>query len=388
MENTTSELLTHMENNRYLNNEEDDDGNEYDDDDDGEDEEEDELLIMEENQQADDKPYRYVNPLCKPVFKAGGLEIGLSQAKLFGLLDENGNIILKKPSSGPVQSRSEIRSRINNMSKPRETATEVIEDQEETWKPSKSKEAQNAMKNARCGYDFVDRLNERGDFLDRVNLPSGGISKAAKAVAEADYEAKLDKLACPSCKKEQSFTEFFENKRECGLCKERFTKLKTFNASSFEERMKKAAAKREAKLSAIEESAYAAPVFKAKLPPGGFSESKKEKEKEEVEKKIIPRKEIKKLEKNIVERENQRNINRKKLEESPKLLEALPATAGQPPIDLLKKLAAIQHEQSTLLRETLQLAEKKKTKPSKEDNETKNDPMTSKFNALLDPENF
>jgi len=401
IDNTTSELLTHMENNRYLNHDDDDDDDDDDDNDEYEDDEdEDELLIMEEK--TDNKPHRYVNPLCKPVFKAGGIEIGLSQAKLFGLLDADGNIILKKPGGQVQQSKTEVRNRINNMSKPRETTTEVTEDEEETWKPSKSKEAQNAMKNARCGYDFIDRLNDRGDFLDRLNISSGGISKAAKAQAEADYEARLDKLACPTCKKVQSFTEFFENKRECGLCKERFTKLKTFNASSFEDRMKKAAAKKEEKLAEIEKKAYSAPVFKAKLPPGGLSESKKDKEeKEVVEKKVIPRKEAPKPEKKIVvvDRENQRNINRKKLEESPKLLEALPITAGKPPIDLLKKLAAIQHEQSTLLRETLQIAEKKNVKKDKEKQQEKEDeganeprkevdPIKAKFSALLDVDNF
>ena len=404
IDNTTSELLNHIENNRYLNhdnddNDNDDDNDEYEDDDD--DDDEDELLIMEEKADSN-KPHRYVNPLCKPVFKAGGIEIGLSQAKLFGLLDENGNIILKKPGGQVQQSKTEVRNRINNMSKPRETTIEVNEDEEETWKPSKSKEAQHAMKNARCGYDFIDRLNDRGDFLDRLNISSSGISKAAKAQAEADYEARLDKLACPTCKKVQSFTEFFENKRECGLCKERFTKLKTFNASSFEERMKKAAAKKEEKLAEIEKKAYSAPIFKAKLPPGGLSESKKDKEeKEVVEKKVIPRKEAPKPEKKIVvvDRENQRNVNRKKLEESPKLLEALPLTAGKPPIDLLKKLAAIQHEQSTLLRETLQLAEKKNVKKEKQhqekeeevnDNEPRKevDPIKAKFSALLDVDNF
>ena len=276
----TNDLLNH--NDRYLNENDnnDDDNEEYD---------EDELLIIEEgneNENEDGKPFRYQNPLCKPVFKAGGLELGFSQAKLFGLLDENGNIVLKKPNNnGPVQSRSEMRNRINNMSKPREINTEVIEDPEESWKPSKSKEAQNAMKNARCGYDFIDRLNERGDFLDRVNISNSGISKAAKAQAEADYEAKIDKLACPSCKKVQSFTEFFENKRECSQCKERFTKLKTFNASSFEARMREAAAKRESKLAEIENQAYSAPVFKEKYHQEVYLRERKNKKERKYKKK-------------------------------------------------------------------------------------------------------
>ena len=390
-----SDLLNR--NDRYLNEENDDDEEEEYDNEEEDDEEE--LVIIQENNENDDgKPFRYQNPLCKPVFNAGGLELGFSQAKLFGLLDENGNLKIKNPNSGPVPSRSEMRNRINNMSKPRETNTEVTEDPEESWKPSKSKEAQNAMKNTRCGYDFIDRLNERGDFLERVNTIERANTKAFKAQAEADYEAKIDKLGCPTCKKVQSFTEFFENKRECSQCKERFTKLKTFNASSFESRMKEAAAKREAKLAAIEAEAYSAPVFKAKAPPGGLHGGFLPEGKKEVieiaEKKVIPRKKVAKPEKKIVERENKISINTKKLEESKKLLDALPATAGKPPIDLLKKLAAIQHEQSALLRETLQLAEEKnkisKDKIQKKEVETKIDidPTKSKFDALLDPANF
>ena len=40
-----------------------------------------------------------------------------------------------------------------------------------------------------------------------------------------DYEARLDKLICPSCRKPQSFDEFFEKKRNCSQCKLKFEKL-------------------------------------------------------------------------------------------------------------------------------------------------------------------
>ena len=35
------------------------------------------------------------------------------------------------------------------------------------FKPQRSKEANRAMKNPSCGYDFVTRLDERGGFMDR-----------------------------------------------------------------------------------------------------------------------------------------------------------------------------------------------------------------------------
>ena len=33
--------------------------------------------------------------------------------------------------------------------------------------PKRSKEASRAMRNPSCGYDFVSRLEERGDFMER-----------------------------------------------------------------------------------------------------------------------------------------------------------------------------------------------------------------------------
>ena len=44
-----------------------------------------------------------------------------------------------------------------------------------------------------------------------------------------DYEARLDKLICPNCRKPQSFDEFYEKKRNCSQCKMKYEKL---NATS------------------------------------------------------------------------------------------------------------------------------------------------------------
>lgn len=205
----------------------------------------------------------YQNPLCRPIAKVGNIEIGLSQAKLFGLLDENGELQLKMPgvSEAPQRSKAETLKVLAALSAPRELALEDYEDEEAaelTFKPIKNKASEAAMRNPRCGYDFVDRLNDRGDFLERA-FGSGTSEKMNRKLLEGekeDYEARLDKLACPSCKKEQSFDEYKSKKRECSQCKVRFTALKVFNASSFEKRQREAAAKKEAKLAAIDSIMY------------------------------------------------------------------------------------------------------------------------------------
>lgn len=58
---------------------------------------------------------------------------------------------------------------IKNISRPRDTdLSDIPREPEPTFKPSKTKEAINAMRNKKCGYDFVERLNEREDFWGRM----------------------------------------------------------------------------------------------------------------------------------------------------------------------------------------------------------------------------
>ena len=45
------------------------------------------------------------------------------------------------------------------------------------------------------------------------------MERILKDVAEQDYEASQDKLACPECKRFQSFNDFWEKKRWCGQCR-------------------------------------------------------------------------------------------------------------------------------------------------------------------------
>lgn len=52
--------------------------------------------------ESDGRPYQ--NPLCKPVISAGKIKIGLSQAKLFGLMDDKCKD--RSPSDGKAESRS------------------------------------------------------------------------------------------------------------------------------------------------------------------------------------------------------------------------------------------------------------------------------------------
>lgn len=59
---------------------------------------------------------------------------------------------------------------IKNISRPREIdLSEIHRDPSPTFQPSKTKEALNAMRNKKCGYDFIERLNDRGDFMDRMH---------------------------------------------------------------------------------------------------------------------------------------------------------------------------------------------------------------------------
>lgn len=111
------------------------------------------------------------------------------------------------------------------------------------FKPVKSKQAEAAMKNKKCGYDFLDNLNDGSDFLTRLfNAQHGsGGAKAKKGLLEAlekDYEYSHDKLQCPKCKKEQSFDEFQKKKRTCSQCSTaenpcKFQKLKITTGEKF-----------------------------------------------------------------------------------------------------------------------------------------------------------
>lgn len=205
---------------------------------------------------------RYQSDIAKPMHSAGNTSISMAQAKLFGLLDADGTIktkTLKCTSLGDVTHslESKGKSRIFDMSNPRPPhKSQQVSKSEGTF--TRTQGALNAMKNPDCGYDFVERLEEKGNFLD--SLDSQAQSKRAKGrrleAAKADYEAKLDKLACPTCKKEQTFDEFYEKKRKCSMCGDFFKKLIVCNGSNFAKRTAEMARIREEKLKKKENDIY------------------------------------------------------------------------------------------------------------------------------------
>jgi hypothetical protein len=189
---------------------------------------------------------------------------------LFGLLDDSGELKTALFENNSSRSKKKELMRAHELSKPREIDVELITQDDESFhfKPEKSKDALRAMRNPRLGYDFLDRLNSRGDFVARLNEEGmNGKKKVGKGQLEglkADYAARLDKLACPNCRKEQSFDEFFESKRECSQCpgKPRFTKLNITSGVNFEHRLKQKEAKRLEKLAELESKVYPKPSTK------------------------------------------------------------------------------------------------------------------------------
>ena len=178
-------------------------------------------------------------------------------------MDENRKPKIPGPADLQVDDVARTISRIGAMSEPRELDLSHIVDpeaKEEPFKPARSKQAENAMRNPRCGYDFIDRLNnQEGGFLERAfgnEKAQNKMEKIQMDAAKEDYTASHDKLACPSCKREQSFDEFWEKKRLCSLCKVRYQKANLCNAGAFERRLKEQEEKRLEKLAKAEAEIY------------------------------------------------------------------------------------------------------------------------------------
>lgn len=77
-----------------------------------------------------------------------------------------------------------------------------------------------------------------------------------------DYEARLDRLQCPTCRKYQSFDEYLEKRRICGQCKERFVKLHVSKFKSWEMKQTQNDLKKAEKLAKIEQEVYGNYSFK------------------------------------------------------------------------------------------------------------------------------
>jgi hypothetical protein len=219
---------------------------------------------VDQDMDDDDKStvsQRYLSKIAKPMYKSGNTTISYAEAKLFGLLDKDGNIKTSKIKPTDINDitaklESQTTARAFAMSNPRAPPPAP---KPEAAKPLKSKAAQSAMADPGCGYDFLDKYAEKGNFLETLAAQDASRkakSKGADDHVKADYEAKLDKLACPSCKREQSFDEWFQKKRSCGRCQERFRQINVSNATSYVKRMEAAQKKKEERLKKAENDVY------------------------------------------------------------------------------------------------------------------------------------
>lgn len=263
---------------------------------------EDEYDVEDDDFEAADttaKPYQ--NKLQREVVKKKNTSISLSQAKLFGIpMDDKGNVKVPNAKAPDTDKQlNKILSRIGKMSDPVTSDLSHIkgeDDYECTFKVTKSAAAVAAMRNPKLGYDFIDKLeSEKDGFLKRA-FPDGksgemtSLEKVQKQDAEEEYKARRDKLECPDhmakekCRREQSFTEWWEKKRFCPQCKVRFVNLNTCDPARFERRMKENEDKRQRRLKKVEEQMYGyrkpsyrrPQAFQLDLPSGGHGRGRDE----------------------------------------------------------------------------------------------------------------
>jgi hypothetical protein len=243
--------------------------------------------------------HHYENNSTKPLIKKGNLTLSVGEAKLYGLLNENGELksIISKEQNGKIDSKK-LKEHCNKLSTTKDLSPLLeIEKQKNkkicTFQPKRSNEAMQAMKNPRCGYDFISRLGDQGDFIERSvisvslclsslltlfpwpvslylpfplhSVPLRQFNESKKGKGESkfvleglkeDYEARLDRLQCPKCRKYQSFDEFLEKRRTCGPCQQRFVKLHVSKFKSWEAKQAEREAKKEAKLKKMNDEVY------------------------------------------------------------------------------------------------------------------------------------
>lgn len=224
-----------------------------------------------------EKNHVYENKFSKPVLQLRGTTLTYGEAKLFGLLDKDGKVNVKERASGEDEkkkskrNKKEVKAVLDALSKKKDTTKitpEAIDEDvaECCFKPKRSKEAKRAMMNPSCGYDFVSRLNDAGDFLQRNSTKKvvSGADDRSESKKE-DYEASLDKLQCPKCRKYQSFDEYVEKRRVCGQCQERYVRLNVVNMNSWKQRQEQAEQRKRERLKRIEDEAYADAKFTPKL---------------------------------------------------------------------------------------------------------------------------
>lgn len=207
--------------------------------------------------QRKERPYQ--TNMTRPAVQYGHTKLTYGEAKLYGLLDENGNIKIKCNNDSFKRSREAVLHSRAMAERKEPTKLDVSEEEKElTFKPMRSKEANKAMHSRGCGYDFVNRLGEGGDFLQRA-FAKGEKGKAEKRLQEAmkeDYEARLDRLKCPKCNKFQAFDEFIEKKRSCQQCHVRYVKASVSHPKAYAKKQEEAEQRRRERLKKIEDELY------------------------------------------------------------------------------------------------------------------------------------
>ena len=159
--------------------------------------------------------------------------------------------------------------------------------------------------------------------------------------AKEDYLASHDRLMCPSCKREQSFDEFWEKKRICSACKVRYQKGNTCNAGAFERRLKEAEEKRLKRLAEADAEIYAVKKVEYSKP-----------------KTMLPRSGGAKANDREDDKDGGGDEDSSEGQADTSHFEA--------PSNLLKKLAKLNSDKAKLLSAAVQAAESKKTSREKE----------------------
>jgi hypothetical protein len=249
--------------------------------------------------------HRYQHPLAKPVLEAGSIQMGIGKARLYGLVDPKGNVklpasVLAETASAEEIAKNKVKSlsKVNDLHSRKDIDIEGITayDEKPTFHPSRSKEAERAMKNPRLGYDFLTRLRDEttDSVLERLTQTTAkkGMSKSALESMEEDYNAKLDKLTCPQCKKSQSFAEVLDKRRFCSQCNQRFVKVNVTSGLQFINKVALHESKRQQKIASVEDEMYGEmtrrrEMFKGKPVPKFVTQAAADKKLVESQLKII-----------------------------------------------------------------------------------------------------
>jgi hypothetical protein len=199
------------------------------------------------NTSSNNHPYR--NAKTQVIREIGVTKITYGQAKLYGLLNKDGNMdVSRLKDKQNMKDKESQRKHINSMTQI--SLPHVPPLHEENYKPNSK------TVNADKISGITDRMSSSAN---RVNKDIEG--------EKASYEYKQDKLSCPSCKKYQSFDEYREKKRTCSLCRVKYENLNVCDIFSYEKKLKETLKKKELRSAKVEEEMYGyeKKPFKAKV---------------------------------------------------------------------------------------------------------------------------